>query len=62
MPNAAKLKAKIKEQGKTQAWLADKVGINRCYMSTICNHDLNMTERILKDISKALNCKIDDIV
>lgn len=63
MPDGKKLKHKLNESELTQKELAEKIGTTPEYVSAMVNGKVtNSTERILKNISCALDCTIDEIV
>lgn len=63
MPNGEKLKKKLEKSELTQKEFAEKIETTPEYVSAMVNGKVtNSTERILKKISEALNCTIDEIV
>lgn len=62
MPNPKKLKAIMADRGMTQQRLADEIGSEVTYVNKMCNNRTNAKENTLIALSKALGCKIDDLV
>lgn len=63
MPNGEKLKKKLEKSELTQKEFAEKIKTTPEYVSAMVNGKVtNSTERILKNISEALNCTIDEII
>lgn len=56
-----KLKKKLKEEGRTQRWIASKIGISETTLSKYVNDKRKPNYRIAELIAKLLNCKPDDI-
>lgn len=56
-----KLKGILKEQGRSQTWLCDKVGISKTSMSSIVNGESIPKLMIALRISKAIEVPVDEI-
>lgn len=54
------VRIKLAEMGKSQAWLAEQLGISTAYMSDIMNGRRSPEEQIHK-IKRALNIKQNEI-
>lgn len=61
MPDGKKIKAILNDRGMTQEALAKEIGTTKNYMSNIINGHVNMREKYLKAICKALDVKAEDI-
>jgi putative transcriptional regulator len=57
----SKLKEIMKEQGRTQNWLSDKVGVNKATISLIINKKSVPTLSVALRIAKALERQVEDI-
>lgn len=56
-----KLKEIMKEQGRTQKWLSQTVGVSETTMSSIINKKSTPTLQVAMKISKALGKSVEDI-
>jgi len=57
----SKLKEIMKEQGRTQNWLSEQVGVNKATISMIINKKSLPTLPVAHRIAKTLGVKIEDI-
>lgn len=56
-----KLKLKIKEEGRSQSWIAAKIGISQTTFSKFVNLKRKPNYVLAEKIAELLNCKPDDI-
>ena len=56
-----KLKEKLIEQGRTQSWIALKIGISKTTLSKYANGSRKVKYETALKIAQLLNCKPDDI-
>lgn len=56
-----KIKDKIRKEGRTQAWIAEKVGISQTTLSKYVNNKRKPNYEVARKISIVLNCNPDDI-
>ncbi|WP_299558673.1 helix-turn-helix transcriptional regulator [uncultured Sulfitobacter sp.] len=52
---ALDIRTALKERGKTQAWLADEVGVSRGYMSELLSQKKSPSHELLLKLASALN-------
>jgi putative transcriptional regulator len=57
----SKLKEIMKEQGRTQNWLSEKVGVNKATISLIINKKSIPTLPVALRIAKVLEKPVEDI-
>jgi DNA-binding XRE family transcriptional regulator len=55
------LRAKIKEQGRTQRWISQKVGITETTLSRYISNKQNPSYKTAQKLALVLNCRPDDI-
>ncbi|MCB9448706.1 MAG: helix-turn-helix transcriptional regulator [Flavobacteriales bacterium] len=53
-----RIKAVIAEQGKTNLWLADKIGKNKTTVSRWCRNEMQPTIETLFEIAEALDVDV----
>lgn len=57
----SRLKYILKEQGRTQTWLTEKVGVNKSTISDVVNGKRIPTLLVALRIAKTLDVKVEDI-
>jgi putative transcriptional regulator len=57
----SRLKEILKEEGRTQSWLCEKVGVSNTTMTSLVNKKRIPTLPVAYKIAKALGLKIEDI-
>ena len=50
------------KKGKNQKWLADRLGIDRSYVSVLCNTKKNIKANMILNLSNALGVTTDEIL
>lgn len=57
-----RIKAVLAEQGKTNNWLAEKLGKNRTTVSKWCTNQMQPTMETLFEIAEVLNVEVRDLL
>lgn len=57
-----RIKAVLAEKGKTNNWLAEKIGKNRTTVSRWCTNDMQPTMDSLFKIAEALNVDVSELL
>lgn len=57
----SRLKKIIKEQGRTQTWLCEKVGVSNTTMTSLVNKKRLPTLPVAIRIAKVLDVRVEDI-
>jgi putative transcriptional regulator len=57
-----RIKEVLEERGKTQTWLADKLGVDFVTVSRYCNNHRQPSMERLGEIAKALGVKVKDLI
>lgn len=57
-----RIKAVLAEKGKTNLWLAEKMGMNKTTVSKWCTNSMQPTIETLFEIAKALNTDAGDLL
>lgn len=57
-----RIKEILKEQGRTQTWLAEKIGKSYVVVTNYCNNNSQPSIRVLTDISKVLDIDIRELL
>jgi transcriptional regulator with XRE-family HTH domain len=57
-----KIKIVLVEQGRTNKWLADKLGKNATTVSRWCTNDMQPSLETLVQISNVLNVNVKDLL
>jgi putative transcriptional regulator len=57
-----RIKAVIAEKGKSNNWLAEKLGRNRTTVSRWCTNEMQPTVESLFDIAKALEVDVRELL
>lgn len=57
-----RIKAVIAEQGKTNLWLADKIGVHSSTVSKWCRNDMQPTVESLFEIADALGVDVRSLL
>lgn len=57
-----RVKEVLKEQGRSQTWLANELGIAKNHMNGICNNRYKLTEEVARKIKNLLGlATIDEL-
>jgi putative transcriptional regulator len=63
MPKAYfRIKELLEERGKTQIWLAEKLGVGTVTISRYVNNHRQPSMETLAEIAKALGVKVKDLI
>lgn len=57
-----RIKDVLKEQGRTQAWLAEKIDKSYVVVTNYCNNNSQPSIPILREIAKALDVDIRELL
>ena len=57
-----RIKEVLKEQGRTQAWLAEKIGKSYVVVTNYCNNKAQPSIEVLGEIAKVLNVDIRELL
>ena len=57
-----RIKEILKEQGRTQTWLAEKIGKSYVVVTNYCNNNSQPSIQVLTDISKVLYIDIRELL
>lgn len=57
-----RIKEILKEQGRTQTWLAEKIEKSYVVVTNYCNNNSQPSIRVLTDISKVLDIDIRELL
>ena len=57
-----RIKEVLKEQGRTQTWLADKIGKSYVVVTKYCNNHTQPTIQVLTKISEVLDVDIRELL
>ena len=57
-----RIKKVLKEQGRTQTWLAKKIGKSYVVVTNYCNNNSQPSIQVLTDISKFLDVDIRELL
>ena len=57
-----RIKKVLKEQGRTQTWLAEKIGKSYVVVTNYCNNNSQPSIQVLTDISKILDIDIRELL
>ena len=57
-----RIKEILKEQGRTQTWLAEKIGKSYVVVTNYCNNNSQPSIQVLADISKVLDIDIRELL
>ncbi|KXK18975.1 MAG: helix-turn-helix transcriptional regulator [Saprospiraceae bacterium] len=57
-----RLKAVLAEQGKTNKWLAEKIGKNETTISRWCTNEVQPSMDTFIDIAKLLNIDVKELI
>lgn len=57
-----RIKIVLKEQGRTQTWLAEKIGKSYVVVTNYCNNKSQPSIQVLTDISKILDVDIRELL
>lgn len=57
-----RIKEILKEQGRTQTWLAEKIGKSYVIVTNYCNNNAQPSIQVLTDISKILDIDIRELL
>jgi putative transcriptional regulator len=57
-----RIKDVLKEQGRTQTWLADKIGKSYGVVTNYCNNNRQPTVQVLREIAQILDVDVRDLL
>lgn len=57
-----RIKAVLKEQGRTQTWLAEKIGKSYVVVTNYCNNNTQPSIQVLTEISQVLDVDIRELL
>lgn len=57
-----RIKIILKEQGRTQTWLAEKIGKSYVVVTNYCNNNSQPSILVLTDISKILDVDVRELL
>ena len=57
-----RIKIVLKEQGRTQIWLAEQIGKSYVVVTNYCNNNSQPSIHVLTEISKILDVDIRDLL
>jgi len=57
-----RIKIILKEQGRTQTWLAEQIGKSYVVVTNYCNNNSQPSIQVLTEISKILDVDIRDLL
>ena len=57
-----RIKEILKEQGRTQTWLAERIGKSYVIVNNYCNNNSQPSIPVLTDISKTLDVDIRELL
>ena len=57
-----RIKKILKEQGRTQTWLAEKIGKSYVVVTNYCNNNSQPSIQVLTEISKVLDIDIRELL
>jgi putative transcriptional regulator len=57
-----RIKIVLKEQGRTQTWLAEQIGKSYVVVTNYCNNNSQPSIQVLTEISKILDVDIRDLL
>ena len=56
------IKKVLKEQGRTQTWLAEKIGKSYVVVTNYCNNNTQPSIQVLTEISQALDVDVRELL
>jgi len=57
-----RIKAVLKEQGRTQTWLAEKIGKSYVVVTKYCNNHTQPSIQVLAEIAKVLDVDVRELL
>lgn len=57
-----RIKEVLKEQGRTQTWLADQIDKSYVVVTNYCNNNSQPSIPVLRDIAKVLDVDVKDLL
>lgn len=57
-----RIKAVLREQGRTQKWLSEKLGISPASLSLYANHQVSVTLETLNAIAEILDVDVHELI
>ena len=57
-----RIKEVLKEQGRTQTWLAEKIGKSYVVVTNYCNNKAQPSLEVLRNIADILDVDIKDLI
>ena len=57
-----RIKEVLKEQGRTQTWLADKIGKSYVVVTNYCNNNAQPSIEVLRKIANALDVDVRELL
>ncbi len=62
MDSMNRIKIVLKEQGRTQTWLAEKIGKSFVVVTNYCNNNSQPSIQVLTNISKILDVDVRELL
>jgi putative transcriptional regulator len=57
-----RIKEVLKEQGRTQTWLAEKIGKSYVIVTNYCNNHAQPSIQVLREIAKVLGVDVRELL
>jgi putative transcriptional regulator len=57
-----RIKKILKEQGRTQTWLAEKIGKSYVIVTNYCNNNAQPSIQVLREIAKVLSIDVRELL
>jgi len=57
-----RIKEALKEQGRTQTWLAEKIGKSYVVVTNYCNNNTQPSIQVLTEISQVLDVDVRELL
>lgn len=57
-----RIKEVLKEQGRTQTWLAEKIGKSYVVVTNYCNNNSQPSLEVLRKIAKVLDVDVKELI
>ena len=57
-----RIKEVLKEQGRTQTWLADQIGKSYVVVTNYCNNNAQPSIEVLRKIARALDVDVRELL
>jgi transcriptional regulator with XRE-family HTH domain len=57
-----RIKEVLKQQGRTQTWLAEQIGKSYVVVTNYCNNNTQPSSPVLRDIAKVLDVDVRELL